>query len=226
MGEQYVGIDLHRRRSVIARMTPEGGVLECVRIDNDPVAMSLELAKAGPDPEVVLEATYGWYWAADLLQAEGANVHLVHPLGLHWDTRRVKNDERDATELAHRPRRDDLPEAWIAPPELRELRGARPLPGQAGVPAHLGQGPGTRSDGQGRDPARIRRHVRPRGPGPVGPDALRGRLCHPGGVPPRPARALRAGTGPGHPGAAPPPGRGPGLCRHPGHPPRGADHGR
>jgi hypothetical protein len=24
MGEQYVGIDLHRRRSVIARMTPEG----------------------------------------------------------------------------------------------------------------------------------------------------------------------------------------------------------
>src|SRR5437867_7239630 len=119
---QYVGIDLHRRRSVMVRMTGDGEVLECVRIDNDPVAMSLELAKAGPDPEVVLEATYGWYWAADLLQAEGANVHLVHPLGLHWDTRRVKNDERDATELAHRLRRDDLPEAWIAPPELRELR--------------------------------------------------------------------------------------------------------
>src|SRR5829696_7841128 len=55
MGEQYVGIDLHRRRSVIARMTPEGEVLETVRIDNDPVALSLELAKAGPDPEVVLE---------------------------------------------------------------------------------------------------------------------------------------------------------------------------
>ena len=72
MGEQYVGIDLHRRRSVIVRMTGEGEVLETVRIDNDPVALSLELAKAGPDPEVVLEATYGWYWAADLLQACGA----------------------------------------------------------------------------------------------------------------------------------------------------------
>jgi transposase len=82
MGEQYVGIDLHRRRSVIARMTPEGEVLETVRIDNDPVALSLELAKAGPDPEVVLEATYGWYWAADLLQACGATVHLAHPLGV------------------------------------------------------------------------------------------------------------------------------------------------
>jgi len=82
MGEQYVGIDLHRRRSVIVRMTPAGEVLQTVRVDNDPVALSLELAKAGPDPEVVLEATYGWYWAADLVQACGARVHLAHPLGV------------------------------------------------------------------------------------------------------------------------------------------------
>jgi transposase len=119
---QYVGIDLHRRRSVIVRMTADGEVLDTVRIVNDPVALSLELAKAGPDPEVALESTYGWYWAADLLEADGAHVHLVHPLGLHWDARRVKNDERDATELANRLRRGDLPESWIAPPELRELR--------------------------------------------------------------------------------------------------------
>jgi len=31
-----VGIDLHRRRSVIVRRTPEGETLETVRIDNDP----------------------------------------------------------------------------------------------------------------------------------------------------------------------------------------------
>jgi hypothetical protein len=74
-----VGIDLHRRRSVIVRMTPEGEQLGCVRVDNDPVALGLELAKAGPDPEVVLEATYGWYWAVDALQAAGARVHLAHP---------------------------------------------------------------------------------------------------------------------------------------------------
>jgi hypothetical protein len=50
MGEQYVGIDLHRRRSVIVRMTPAGEVLHTIRVDNDPVALSLELSKAGPDP--------------------------------------------------------------------------------------------------------------------------------------------------------------------------------
>ena len=57
MGSQYVGIDLHRRRSVIVRETADGDVLEQVRIDNDPVALSCEIAKAGPDPEVVIEAT-------------------------------------------------------------------------------------------------------------------------------------------------------------------------
>jgi len=119
---QYVGIDLHRRRSVIVRRTPAGETLETVRITNDPVALALELAKAGPDPEVVLEATYGWYWASDVLQANGANVHLAHPLGNNWGHRRVKNDERDATDLVDLLRLGRLAEAWIAPPALRELR--------------------------------------------------------------------------------------------------------
>ena len=123
MGEQYVGIDLHRRRSVIVRMTSDGEVLETVRVDNDPVALSLELAKAGPDPEVVLEATYGWYWAADLLQACGARVHLAHPLGVKmFGYQRVKTDARDSTNLAELLRMDRLPEAWLAPPQVRELR--------------------------------------------------------------------------------------------------------
>jgi transposase len=120
--QQYVGIDLHRRRSVIVRMAEDGQVLGVDQVVNDPVELSMAVAKAGPDPEVALESTYGWYWAVDLLQANGAHVHLVHPLGLHWDTRRVKNDIRDSTELANRLRRGDLPEAYIAPPEQRELR--------------------------------------------------------------------------------------------------------
>ena len=37
-------------------------------------------------PEVVLESTYGWYWAADVLKELGASVHLTHPLGNNWGT--------------------------------------------------------------------------------------------------------------------------------------------
>lgn len=118
---EYVGIDLHRRRSVIVRVADDGEVVGVEQVANDPVAFALAVG-AGPGTEVALEATYGWYWAAELLQADGATVHLVHPLGLHWDSRRVKNDRKDATELAQRLRRSDLPEAWIAPPEVRELR--------------------------------------------------------------------------------------------------------
>ncbi len=88
MQQQYVGIDLHRRRSVIVRIDEDGEKLSTVKIDNDPVALGLALAEAGPDPEVAVEACYGWYWAIDLLQASGAKVHLVHPSGLHWAARR------------------------------------------------------------------------------------------------------------------------------------------
>ena len=122
-GQQFVGIDLHRRRSVIVRQDADGEVLEQVRIDNDAVALACEIEKAGPDPEVVLEATYGWYWAADVLTACGASVHLAHPLGVKgWSYRRVKNDAADAGGLADLLRMNRLPESWIAPPEVRELR--------------------------------------------------------------------------------------------------------
>jgi transposase len=122
-GKQFVGIDLHRQRSVIVRQTDTGELLSTVRIVNDPVALGLEIERAGPDPEVVLEATYGWYWAVDVLQAAGASVHLAHPLGVKgFRYRRVKNDVRDAGDLADLLRMNRLPEAWIAPPATRELR--------------------------------------------------------------------------------------------------------
>jgi transposase len=122
-GRQVVGMDLHRRRSVLVRMTGDGRKLETARIANSPGALRREIAKAGKHPRVVLEATYGWYWAADVLEAAGAEVHLAHPLGVRaYGCRRVKNDQRDAADLADLLRMGRLPEAWVAPPEIRELR--------------------------------------------------------------------------------------------------------
>jgi transposase len=122
-GRQVVGMDLHRRRSVLVRMTEDGRKLGTVRIGNSPAALRAELARAGEYPRVVLEATYGWYWAADTLAAAGAEVHLAHPLGVKaYGYQRVKTDARDAANLADLLRMGRLPEAWITPPEVRDLR--------------------------------------------------------------------------------------------------------
>ena len=122
MGKEYVGIDLHRRRSVIYRMDEAGERIDCVRINNDPVWLAEEVGKAPEGSHVVIEATYGWYWAVDLLKELGYEVHLSNPHGNDWGKRRVKNDERDARDLADLLRLGRLAEAWIAPPPTRELR--------------------------------------------------------------------------------------------------------
>ena len=122
MDRQYVGIDFHRRRSVIVRLSSAGERLAIHRVDNDPFQFSAVLAEAGPAPAVVVEATYGWYWVVDLLQDLGATVHLANPKALNWGDRRVKNDVVDATDLADMLRMGRLAHAWIAPPAIRELR--------------------------------------------------------------------------------------------------------
>ena len=73
---------------------------------------------------MAIEATYGWYWAVDALPAARFEVHLAHPYGMKAmrKRKRVKNDPADAYELANLLRLGSLPEAYIAPPELRELR--------------------------------------------------------------------------------------------------------
>ena len=60
MDRQYVGIDFHRRRSVIVRVSASGGRLGLRRIVNDPFEFTRVIGLCGECPEVVIEATYGW----------------------------------------------------------------------------------------------------------------------------------------------------------------------
>src|SRR5262245_3040291 len=118
----YVGIDLHRNRSQIAVHDQDGGELLSRRIVNDP-RLFLETLAAFDQPRVALEATYGWEWLADLLEDAGCELHLAHPLRTKAiASARVKTDAVDARRLAHLLRTDLLPEAYIAPRELRDLR--------------------------------------------------------------------------------------------------------
>jgi hypothetical protein len=81
-GPQVVGMDLHRYRSVLVPMTPDGRKLETTRITSSPAELRRVIARAGKRPRVVLGATYGWYWAPGTLTAAGPQVHLARPLGV------------------------------------------------------------------------------------------------------------------------------------------------
>jgi transposase len=73
--------------------------------------------------QVAFEATYGWGWFADLLEDVGIPAHMAHPrANKAIASARVKNDAVDAKTLAQLLRTGLLPEAWIAPPEVRDAR--------------------------------------------------------------------------------------------------------
>jgi hypothetical protein len=55
----YIGIDLHRRRSVVVALGKDGGKFSAYHIDNDAVELVRVVTEAaGEDAEVVLEACY------------------------------------------------------------------------------------------------------------------------------------------------------------------------
>jgi transposase len=119
---RWVGIDLHRRRSQIAIIDDEGELTLSRRIVNDRDTFR-ELLGDPQATHVALEATYGWEWLAEMLEEAGYDVHLAHPLRTQAiAAARVKTDAVDAKTLAHLLRCALLPEAYIAPPELRDLR--------------------------------------------------------------------------------------------------------
>jgi transposase len=76
-----------------------------------------------PGTPAAFEAAFGWGWLVELLEDYGFEPHLVHPLQCKAiASARLKNDKVDAAILAQLLRADLLPEAWIAPPEIRQLR--------------------------------------------------------------------------------------------------------
>ncbi|MFE5584502.1 IS110 family transposase [Kitasatospora sp. NPDC056531] len=119
----YVGIDVHRKRSQIALIGQDGEV-EVNR--NVPNGVETVLGVIGDLPigtPVAFEAAYGWGWLVELLEDYGYEPHLVHPLQCKAiASARLKNDKVDAATLGQLLRADLLPEAWIAPLDVRQQR--------------------------------------------------------------------------------------------------------
>ena len=119
----YVGIDVHRKRSQVAVVAEDGKVQLNRNVVNGSEPMLRLIGGLPAGTPVAFEAAFGWGWLAELLADGGFEAHLVHPLRCKAiASARLKNDKVDAAILAQLLRADLLPEAWIAPPEVRQLR--------------------------------------------------------------------------------------------------------
>ncbi len=79
----------------------------------------------GEELEVALEARTGWRFVVEELRRVGAVVHLAEPAetaGLRGPKRRAKNDRADARHLRELLMIRRLPESWIAPDHILDLR--------------------------------------------------------------------------------------------------------
>jgi transposase len=118
-----VGIDLHRKRSFVAVIDDHGELTLSRRIVNDRETFLELLGGLEGESRIAVEATYGWEWLAELLEDAGYDTRLAHPLRTRAiAAARVKTDAVDAKTLAHLLRADLLPEAYIAPRALRDVR--------------------------------------------------------------------------------------------------------
>ena len=119
----YVGIDVHRKRSQVAVVTEDGKVQLNKNTVNGTEPMLRLIGDLPAGTPVAFEAAFGWGWLLRLLEDYGFDPHLVHPLQCKAiASARLKNDRVDAATLAQLLRADLLPEAWIAPAEVRQLR--------------------------------------------------------------------------------------------------------
>ena len=119
----YVGIDVHRKRSQMAVVSEDGTVELNKNVVNGSEPMLGLIGDLPSGTPVAFEAAFGWGWLVQLLEDYGFEPHLVHPLRCKAiASARLKNDKVDAAILAQLLRADLLPEAWIAPPKVRQLR--------------------------------------------------------------------------------------------------------
>lgn len=118
---ECIGLDVHRHYTYYTRVDEAGRVLTQEKVANE--GLPEALAQRGRPCRAVLEATGNWGYVADLLEPVVEELVLAHPLQVRAiAAAKVKTDKIDATILAQLLRTDLIPRAYLAPPEVRELR--------------------------------------------------------------------------------------------------------
>ena len=122
-----MGLDQHRAQITAEWIDTDTGEISRSRVapaDRESVRRFLSRFR-GKQLEVALEATTGWRFVVEELRRVGARVHLAEPAetsALRGNKKRAKTDRADAKHLRELVMTGRLPECWIPPDHLLDLR--------------------------------------------------------------------------------------------------------
>ncbi len=121
------GLDVHRQQITFDYVDTETG--EIRRGEIRPATRDRLRSWLGRFPgqeaAFALEATTGWRFVTDELRRVGIQAHLAEPAdtrALRGPKRRAKTDREDARHLRELLVQARLPECWIPPEAIQELR--------------------------------------------------------------------------------------------------------
>jgi transposase len=122
-----MGLDQHRAQITAEWIDTETGEISRMRVaPADRAGVRRFLARfRGQDLEVALEATTGWRFVVEELRRVGAGVHLAEPADTAWlrgPKKRSKDDRSDARHLRELLLAGRIPECWIGPDHILDLR--------------------------------------------------------------------------------------------------------
>src|SRR5215216_3790507 len=122
-----VGFDQHREQIAFDALDTATGEVSRGRIrPADRLGFRRWLRRfEGEEIEAALEATTGWRFMVEELRAVGARVHLAEPAetsALRGPKKRAKTDLKDARRLRELLQAGRVPESWIPPDWILELR--------------------------------------------------------------------------------------------------------
>jgi len=120
---RYIAIDIHKHYLMI------GGIDAHKRVVLQPRRVELSRWRAWaqanllPTDAVVIESTTNAWAIYDLLSTLVGRAVVAHPAKVKLIAEaRVKTDKVDVLNLAHLLRADMLPEVWVTPQHVRDLR--------------------------------------------------------------------------------------------------------
>jgi transposase len=120
---EYIAFDSHKQYTLAERMDAETGAVRQQRIEHCPGALGAYLRGCYPGGSVAVEASGSWYWIVQEIEEAGFRALLVHPRKAKLMMGMInKTDKLDVHGLNVLQCNRTLPDVWIPPGRLRDLR--------------------------------------------------------------------------------------------------------